>query len=90
MELTLVGIIGLTAPVLFLYAYAMVSLGRWQSTMLRFHVLNFIGAILLLISLTEQWNLPVCILESCWGLISVYGMVKALRKPLSQGKVGEV
>ena len=77
--MTAVQIIGLIAPVLFLYAYAMVSLGRWQSAEFRFHVLNFIGAIFILISLTEQWNLPVCILECCWGAISVYGMIKALK-----------
>lgn len=79
MNLTLIGLIGLTAPVLFLYAYAMISLGKWNADMLRFHVLNFLGAIALLLSLTEQWNLAVCILESCWGAISVYGMVKILR-----------
>ena len=79
MTFTWVQVVGLIAPVLFLYAYAMVSMGRWQSSELRFHVLNFVGAVLILISLTEQWNLPVCILECCWGLISVYGMVKALR-----------
>jgi hypothetical protein len=72
--------IGLTAPVLFLYAYAMISLGRWQPDMLRFQVMNFLGAVAILTSLLIHWNLPVFILESCWGLISLYGMVKALRK----------
>lgn len=80
MELTPVGIIGLLAPVLFLVAYAMISLGKWSAEMLRFHVLNLLGAIALLLSLTEQWNLPVCILESCWGAISVYGIIKVLKK----------
>ena len=76
---SIIQVIGLIAPVLFLYAYAMVSMGKWQSTQLRFHVLNFIGAVFILISLTQQWNLPVCILEFCWGAISVYGIVKALK-----------
>lgn len=80
MELTPVGIIGLLAPVLFLVAYAMISLGKWSAEMLRFHVLNLLGAIALLLSLTEQWNLPVCILETCWGAISVYGIIKVLKK----------
>ncbi len=79
MNITLIGLIGLTAPVLFLYAYAMISLGKWNAEMLRFHVLNFLGAVALLISLTEQWNLAVCILEGSWAAISVYGIVKALR-----------
>ncbi len=79
MTMTLTDLIGLAAPVLFLYAYAMISIGRWKPEMLRFQVMNFFGAVAILISLTTHWNLPVCILETCWGLISVYGMVKALR-----------
>lgn len=71
--------IGMCAPVLFLFAYAMISLGKWQAESLRFQLMNFFGAVALLISLTKDFNLPVFILESCWGLISVYGIIKALR-----------
>lgn len=78
--MTLSEIIGLTAPVLFIYAYAMITLGRWSSESLRYQVLNFLGAIAILISLIDHWNLPVFILELCWGAISVYGIRKALRK----------
>lgn len=79
MTLSVYQVIGLLAPVMFLYAYAMVSLGRWQSTELRFHLLNLLGAVFILISLIEQWNLPVCFLEVCWGSISLYGIWKARR-----------
>jgi multisubunit Na+/H+ antiporter MnhB subunit len=79
MELTPVGLIGLTAPVLFLVAYAMISLDRWKAEELRFHLLNFLGALAILISMLEQWNLPVFILEICWGAISVYGIYRSLK-----------
>jgi hypothetical protein len=79
MEFTTIDIIGLTAPVLFLFAYAMISFGRWKPETLRFQVMNFLGAVAILISLTKDWNLPVFILEICWGAISVYGIVKALK-----------
>ena len=78
MSLSLYQLIGLLAPVMFLTAYAMVSLGRWRSTQLRFHVLNLLGAGFILVSMIEQWNLPVCFLEVCWGSISLYGIAKAL------------
>jgi hypothetical protein len=71
--------IGLTAPVLFLYAYAMITLGRWSADSLRYQVLNFLGAIAILVSLIDHWNLPVFILELCWGAISLYGIRKVLR-----------
>ena len=72
----LIQLVGLIAPILFLYAYAMVSLGRWTSTQRRFHLLNLLGALFILLSLTQQWNLPVCVLEVCWGAISVYGLIR--------------
>ena len=76
----LIDAIGLTAPVLFLFAYAMISLGKWSAESLRFQSMNFVGAVAVLISLTKDFNLPVCILETCWGLISLYGVIKALKK----------
>ena len=79
MTLTTIDIIGLTAPVLFLFAYAMISMGKWQAESLRFQVMNFLGAAAILISLTKDFNLPVFILEICWGAISVYGIRKAWR-----------
>ena len=79
MTFTTIDIIGLTAPVLFLFAYAMISMGKWQAESMRFQVMNFLGAVAILISLTKDWNLPVFILEICWGAISVYGIIKALK-----------
>lgn len=73
-------ILGLVAPVLFLYAYAMVSLGRWPSTAMKFHVLNLLGGVFILLSLTVQWNLPVFVLEICWCSISAYGIWKSRRE----------
>jgi hypothetical protein len=79
MTISIIDIIGLTAPVLFLFAYAMISMGKWQAESMRFQLLNFLGAVAILISLTKDFNLPVFILEICWGTISVYGIRKAWR-----------
>jgi hypothetical protein len=70
-------LIGLAGPPLFLYAYAMVSLGKWKAVQLRFHLLNFLGALAILYSLTAQWNLAICILECCWASVSVVGMMRS-------------
>lgn len=85
MEISTSEMIGLTAPGLFLYAYAMITLGRWSAESLRYQVMNCLGAIAILISLIDHWNLPVFLLEICWGAISVYGIVKALRTRRQQG-----
>ena len=71
--------IGLTAPAMFLYAYLMVCIGRWSSSNLWFHLLNLLGALIILVSLSHDFNLPVFVLELCWGTISIYGIMKARR-----------
>ena len=73
----LIPILGLIAPALFLYAYLMVSLGKWPSTAFKFHLLNLLGGAFILLSLTVQWNLSICVLEVCWCSISAYGIWKA-------------
>ena len=70
------GFIGLG---LFLLAYAMVNLGRWNERELRFHFPNFLGAILMIISLFGSWNLPIFVLEIFWASIAAYGMWRALK-----------
>lgn len=71
--------IGLMGPVLFVFAYAMISLGKWHNGMMRPHVLNLLGAICVVISLLKHFNLPVFLLECAWGAISLYGIWQAWR-----------
>jgi len=79
MNITLYDVVGLSGPAMFLYAYLMVCIGRWRSTVMKFHLLNLLGAFAILFSLSHDFNLPVFVLEICWGAISIYGMVKARR-----------
>ena len=51
------------------------DVGGW-----RFPAINLLGATLVLVSLIDAWNLPSVILESFWGAISVYGLVRNLRR----------
>ena len=70
--------IGLVGPLLFTTAYAMTSLGKWDGTMLRLHLCNLVGAVAMLISLSHDWNLPIFLLEICWGAVAAYGCVNAI------------
>ena len=71
--------IGLLGPLLFTTAYAMTSIGKWDGTMLRLHLCNLVGAVAMLISLSHDWNLPIFLLEICWGVIAAYGLMKAIK-----------
>lgn len=71
---TLLVAIGLLGPILFLWAYAMLSLGRWNGNMLRPHLLNLLGALAVLLSLLAQWNMHIFVLELCWAAVSLHGI----------------
>jgi peptidoglycan/LPS O-acetylase OafA/YrhL len=72
--------VGLVGVALILLAYFLIQSGRLTSEDLRYPVLNLVGALLLLISLLHSWNTPSVVIELCWISISVYGIVKIMRK----------
>jgi hypothetical protein len=49
-----------------------------QMNALWFNVANFLGAALLTISLTVNFNLPTMVLEVVWMAIALFGISKAL------------
>lgn len=49
-----------------------------QMNALWFNIANFIGAALLTISLTVNFNLPTMVLEIVWMAIALFGISKAL------------
>ena len=54
---------------------------RWlRSDDWRFPFVNLVGACLILVSLCFDWNFPSVVIEVCWALISLWGIVKSLRE----------
>ena len=79
MEL-LANIVGNIGVVCFLAAYWLLQKGKLAHTGLAYLGLNLIGAILVMLSLMVDWNLPAFLLEAAWALISIYGIVTHLMK----------
>ena len=50
-----------------------------QMNALWFNVSNFVGAALLTVSLTVNYNLPTMVLEVVWMAIAIFGILKALK-----------
>ncbi len=59
--------------------YLLLQLGKMTSEMLAFSVINLIGAALILISLSVEFNLAAAMIEIFWVMISVVGIVRYLR-----------
>lgn len=79
MEIGGFDIIGNAGVMLIATAYFLLQANLLDSTSLSYSGINALGAILVLISLTEAFNLAAFVLEVFWILISLWGLVSALR-----------
>ncbi len=71
---------GIVGTVCFVASYFGTLQGWLDPASWRFPAMNLAGAILVLVSLMDAWNLPSVLLECFWGSISVYGLVRNLRR----------
>ncbi|WP_338027967.1 CBU_0592 family membrane protein [Croceibacterium selenioxidans] len=71
-------VIGLIGSALFIGAFAYANLTKTLNKA-AFNLANLIGSILLLISLSVNFNLAAFVLETAWGAIAAAGLVMALR-----------
>lgn len=58
----------------FAYANSATTMNK-----LVFNIVNFVGAALLAVSLTVNYNLPTLVLEFVWMAIALFGIFGALR-----------
>jgi hypothetical protein len=72
--------LGFVGVVCFLGAYLLLQKGTWLPSGLHYLGANLLGAILVMISLLIDWNLPAFLLEAAWASISIYGIGKHLSK----------
>ena len=71
-------IIGLCGSALFIGGFAYANVSPSMDKVL-FNILNLVGAILLLISLSVHFNLAAVVLEVAWACIALAGLVGALK-----------
>ena len=71
-------LIGFAGSFFIVAAFAYSNLTT-QMNALWFNVSNFVGAALLTVSLTVNYNLPTMVLEVVWMAIAIFGILKALR-----------
>ena len=72
-------IIGLIGTAITIIAYLLSSFNLLQVGIL-YQAMNFIGSMLLVISLTSHFNMPAIILETIWCAISISALVRILIK----------
>jgi hypothetical protein len=78
LTLDLYDVLGLAGAALFLAAFGGVQFEKLNPHRPPALLMNLSGAVLILISLIHDFNLAAFVLESVWGLISLYGLAKFL------------
>lgn len=71
---------GIVGAGCFIVGYFATLQGWLPANGWRFPTINLMGAILVLISLIDEWNLPSVVLECFWGVISVWGLLRSMRR----------
>ena len=78
MTFDLANIVGLAGSTMMVVAYAYSNIAKTMNFVL-FNLLNLVGSLLLIWSLTVHFNLASMALEIVWTLIALLGLAKAIR-----------
>ena len=70
-------IAGLIGVAIILVAYAGTSLGRLDPVRPPALLMNLIGALLVLYSLSRDFNLSAVVMETAWAIVALVGLIRA-------------
>ncbi|QTN19920.1 cyclic nucleotide-binding protein [Brevundimonas sp. AJA228-03] len=83
--MSLPDLLGIFGVLLILVAYAGATAGRLDPKQWPALCLNLVGALLILWSLSVDFNLSAALMEGAWALVAVAGLVRlALRRSSSR------
>ncbi len=71
--MTLLGNIGVF---LIIISYLLLQINKLESNNIKYSVMNFFGASLVIISLIENFNMSALVIEVFWVGISIIGIIK--------------
>ena len=71
-------VVGVAGVLLVLAAYAAAALGKLDVQGALSLLANFVGASLILLSLTVHFNLSALLMEGSWALVSLAGLIRLL------------
>jgi predicted membrane-bound spermidine synthase len=78
MEYSISDFLGNIGVFLIILGYLLLQLERIRSTDLVYSLLNLIGAVLIIISLMQEFNLSAFVIEVFWVIISFIGIIRFL------------
>jgi hypothetical protein len=76
--MTILDGVGVFGVLLILIAYAGATTGRLDPKYPPALLLNLVGAALILLSMTEAFNLAAFLMEASWALVALHGLLRPL------------
>jgi paired small multidrug resistance pump len=78
-------LVGNVGVLLMVIAYLLLQLEKLSSSATSYLLLNAVGAVMVITSLTFRFNLSAFLMEAFWLLISLFGLAKPLfsKRPAS-------
>jgi len=70
-------VVGVIGVMMTLGIYALLQFQKVRHHAISYSMVNLIGSLCILFSLFFAWNLPAALMEISWGVVSLYGLVKA-------------
>ena len=80
MQIAWYDVVGIGGVAIILVVYYLLQVERMRSDDLVYSVTNLLGALMIVVSLTYQFNLASFIIEIFWIAISLIGIVRYYRK----------
>lgn len=74
--ITVADTIGLLGVFTTLVAYILLNIDKIASQSFMYVGLNALGSLMILYSLIYNWSLAAFVMESCWFLVSFYGLIR--------------
>lgn len=81
MTIELHDVAGTAGVVLIVVSYFLLQIGRMRNDSLSFSVSNAVGAALIILSLTFEFNASAFLVEFFWLLISLVGVARYFMRP---------
>jgi len=77
--------IGMLGVFMILAVYSLVQLDKMDVKGLFYSIINAVGAVFILISLTVTFNMASFVIECAWLVISLFGIFQAIKRTRSNG-----
>lgn len=79
MNYTIYDFVGNIGVFLILLGYLLIQIKKMNSSNLIYSLMNLLGAVFIIVSLTQNFNLSAFVIEAFWVLISLIGIFNYLK-----------